>query len=73
MDLRQLEYVVKIAEENSITKAADRLYITQSGLNQQLLKLEADLGIQLFHRTKNDFRPTEAGMIYVTYAKKCCR
>lgn len=70
MDLRQLEYVVKIAEENSITKAADRLYITQSGLNQQLLKLEADLGIQLFHRTKNDFRPTEAGMIYVTYAKK---
>ena len=52
MDLKQLEYIVMIAEENSITKAAERLFITQSGLNQQLLKLEAELGIQLFHRSK---------------------
>ena len=70
MDLRQLEYIIKIADENSITKAAERLYITQSGLNQQLLKLEAELGIQLFHRSKNDFRLTEAGHIYVSYARK---
>ena len=40
MDLKQLEYIVKIADENSITRAAERLYISQSGLNQQLLKLE---------------------------------
>ncbi len=70
MDLKQLEYIVMIAEENSITKAAERLFITQSGLNQQLLKLEAELGIQLFHRSKNDFRLTEAGHIYVSYARK---
>ncbi len=70
MDLKQLEYIVMIAEENSITKAAERLFITQSGLNQQLLKLEAELGIQLFHRSKNDFRLTEAGQVYVSYAKK---
>ena len=49
MDLKQLEYIVKIADENSITRAAERLYISQSGLNQQLLKLENELGIQLFH------------------------
>ena len=70
MDLKQLEYIVMIAEENSITKAAERLFITQSGLNQQLLKLEAELGIQLFHRSKNDFRLTEAGHVYVSYARK---
>ena len=39
MDLRQLEYIVQIAEENNITRAAEKLYITQSALNQQLLKL----------------------------------
>ena len=50
MDLKQLEYIVKIAEENSITKAAEQLYITQSALNQQLLKLENELGTQLFHQ-----------------------
>ena len=43
MDLRQLEYIVQIAEENNITRAAEKLYITQSALNQQLLKLEKNL------------------------------
>ena len=73
MDLKQLEYIVMIAEENSITRAAERLFITQSGLNQQLLKLEAELGIQLFHRSKNDFRLTQAGQVYVSYARKILR
>lgn len=70
MDLKQLEYIVKIAEVNSITKAAEQLYITQSALNQQLLKLENELGTQLFHRSKNAFRLTEAGNVYVSYAKR---
>ncbi|MGW9019120.1 LysR family transcriptional regulator, partial [Priestia megaterium] len=43
MDLKQLEYMIKIAEENNITKAADKLFVTQSALNQQLLKLEREL------------------------------
>ena len=70
MDLKQLTYIVKIAEEGSITKASEKLFISQSGLNQQLLKLENELGQQLFHRGKNDFRLTEAGQIYVDYARK---
>lgn len=70
MDLKQLEYIIKIAEENSITRAAERLFISQSGLNQQLLKLEGELGLQLFHRGKNDLRLTEAGEVYVEYARK---
>ena len=52
MDLRQIQYIVAIAEENNITRAAEKLYITQSALNQQLLKLEKELGVQLFHRSR---------------------
>ena len=46
MDLKQLEYVVAIAEHGSISKAAESLYISQSGLNQQLIKLEKELNIR---------------------------
>lgn len=48
MDIKMLDYVVMIAKCESISKAAEKLYLTQSGLNQQLLKLERNLGIKLF-------------------------
>ncbi|MGN0371321.1 MAG: LysR family transcriptional regulator [Enterocloster sp.] len=70
MDFRQLEYILKIAEENNITRAAEKLFISQSALNQQLLKLEKELGCQLFHRSRTDWHLTEAGRIYVEGAKK---
>ncbi|MDO5338390.1 MAG: LysR family transcriptional regulator [Eubacteriales bacterium] len=70
MDLKQVEYILKIAEENNITKAAQKLYITQSALNQQLLKLEEELGIPLFYRSRTNWRPTEAGEIYLKAARE---
>ncbi|HJC46651.1 MAG TPA: LysR family transcriptional regulator [Candidatus Lachnoclostridium pullistercoris] len=70
MDLRQLEYIVKIAEENNITRAAEKLFITQSALNQQLLRLEKELGTPLFYRSRTNWRPTEAGMVYLENARK---
>lgn len=70
MDLRQIQYIVAIAEENNITRAAEKLYITQSALNQQLLKLEKELGVQLFHRSRTDWHPTEAGEIYLKAARE---
>ena len=48
MDLRQIEYIIAIEQEESISKAAEKLFITQSALNQQLLKLEKELGMPLF-------------------------
>lgn len=69
MDFTQLEYILKISEENNITKAAEKLFISQSALNQQLLKLEKELGTQLFHRSRSNWRPTEAGRIYISGAK----
>jgi len=73
MDLKQLEYMIKIAEENNITKAAEKLFITQSALNQQLLKLEKELGTQLFVRSRTNWHPTQAGEIYIENAKKMVR
>lgn len=73
MDTKQIEYILKIAEENNITKAADKLFITQSALNQQLLKLENELGTPLFHRSRSNWRPTEAGEIYIQNAREILR
>ena len=65
MDLKQIEYILKIAEEQNITHAAEKLFITQSALNQQLLKLEKELGTPLFYRSRTDWHPTPAGEIYL--------
>lgn len=70
MDLKQVEYIVKIADERSITRAAEKLFVTQSALNQQLLRLEKDLGTKLFYRKKVDFKPTNAGEVYLENARK---
>lgn len=69
MDFTQLQYMIKIAEENNITKAAEKLYMSQSALNQQLLKLEKELGTQLFRRSRTNWGLTEAGRIYIEGAK----
>lgn len=73
MDFRQLEYIIQIAETNNITKAAQNLFISQSALNQQLLKLENELGIQLFHRSRTNWHLSEAGEIYVKNARECLK
>lgn len=73
MDTKQIEYIIKIAEENNITRAAEKLFITQSALNQQLLKLEKELGTPLFHRSRTNWRLTEAGEIYLKNAREILR
>ena len=40
MNLKEIEYIVKIAEERNVTRAAEKLFITPSALNQQLLQLK---------------------------------
>ncbi|HIX25346.1 MAG TPA: LysR family transcriptional regulator [Candidatus Lachnoclostridium avicola] len=70
MDLRQIENIVAIEQEQSISKAAERLFLTQSALNQQLLRLEKELGIQLFERKKHAMIPTFAGKVYLATAHR---
>lgn len=68
MDLKQLEYILAIEEHGNISRAAEALFISQSALNQQLIHLEKDLGLQLFHRDKRVLHPTQAGQIYLKNA-----
>ncbi len=69
MDLHLIENILMISEEKSIARAAEKLFITQSALNQQLQKLESELGTSLFVRTRSDWQPTPAGEIYLQTAK----
>lgn len=70
MDLHQIEYIIAIEQEGSISKAAARLFLTQSALNQQLLRLEKELGTPLFERKKHGMIPTYAGRMYLTTARQ---
>lgn len=61
------EYFLTIAQEQSISRAAEKLYISQSSLSQHLAKLESGLEAKLFDRSTNPIRLTEAGRIYQEY------
>ena len=70
MDLHLLENIVCIADEKSITRAAEKRFVTQSALNQQLAKLEEELGAPLFTRARGNWQPTEAGKAYLAAARQ---
>jgi len=61
MNIRQLRYFVGVLKEQSITKAAARLYVAQPALGLQIRKLEEELDIDLFVRHSRGVTPTEAG------------
>lgn len=65
MDTRQIEYILTIAEEQSISKAAERLFISQSALSQQLAKLKEEGLPPLFFHNKGKMLLTDAGKIYI--------
>lgn len=70
MDTRQFEYVLAIAEEKYISKAAEKMCISQPTLSQFLSKLEGELGIPLFVRSRRGFAPTKAGELYIDGARR---
>lgn len=62
MEIRQLNYLLAIYEEGSLTRAARRLNVVQPALSQQILKLEQEIGQPLFTRTPKGMIPTNAGV-----------
>ena len=64
---RNPEYFLTIARERNISRAAEKLYLSQSSLSQYLAKLEEALEVKLFDRSKNPLQLTEAGLLYQRY------
>jgi DNA-binding transcriptional LysR family regulator len=70
MDIRQLRYLVALAEERHFTRAAAREHIAQPALSQQVRRLEDELGLALVERTTRQVRMTEAGELLVSRARR---
>jgi DNA-binding transcriptional LysR family regulator len=69
MELRELKYIIQLAESGSLTKAAANLFIAQSSLSSFLKKYERNLGYKLFVRTPKGLIPTSEGEVFLVYAK----
>ncbi|MFE3293093.1 LysR family transcriptional regulator [Rhodococcus sp. NPDC059234] len=69
MELRQLEYLVAVAEEANFTRAAERVHISQSGVSAQIRQLEHDLGAGLIDRSSRTATLTAAGEAAIGHAR----
>ena len=71
--MKELVYLVTLAEEESISRAAERLYMAQSSLSQFLHQFEAELGTKLFVRTSKGITPTYSGKCFIEHAGEILR
>lgn len=70
MDLKQLRYVVQIADSGSISRAAELLRVAQPSLSLQLKSVEEELGVRLLARHARGVTLTEDGKVFVEYARR---
>lgn len=73
MDIKYPSYILAIASRRNITKAAEDLFITQSTLSQYLSRLEREIGVPLFVRSRSELTPTPAGELYIDAAQRIVR
>lgn len=70
MELAQLEYFLKVVEEGSFSKAADRVFRTQPAVSIAIRRLEEEMGLLLLDRTQKTPALTEAGQVFHDYAQR---
>lgn len=70
MLLRHIHYFLAVAEHRGFTRAAEALHVSQPALSQQIRQLEETLDAQLFDRSGRAIRLTDAGEIYLNYARQ---
>ena len=73
MEIRQIEYVVGVVEEGGFTRAADALHVTQPALSEGIRRLEAELGLELFHRVGRRAVLSSAGEAFLEPARQVLR
>lgn len=70
MRIKQLEYLIKIAELGSLNEAAKQLYLSQPSLSNAVKELEQEMGIIIFQRSQKGMLLTNAGVEYLAYARQ---
>ncbi|MFY9765728.1 MAG: LysR family transcriptional regulator, partial [Mycobacterium sp.] len=65
MELRHLEYFVAVAAELNFSRAAERIHVVQSALSASVSRLEKELGVDLFDRSKRQITLTVAGEVFL--------
>ncbi|TNF57598.1 MAG: LysR family transcriptional regulator [Burkholderiales bacterium] len=70
MNLRFVEAFYWVATLKSVTRAADKLFLTQSAMSSRIAALEQELGVLLLDRRNKQFRLTTAGLRFLTYAQQ---
>ena len=68
MELNQLQYFIEVAKHHSFSKASNTIHVAQSSLSHQVIKLERELGTQLFKRNTRNVVLTDAGKEFYEYA-----
>ncbi|HEY0842205.1 hydrogen peroxide-inducible genes activator [Methylotenera sp.] len=70
MTLSELRFVVAVAKERNFRRAAEKCYVSQPALSLAIKKLEEDLGVQIFERSRTDINPTPIGEKIIEQAIK---
>ena len=73
MDVRQLRYFVNIVDYGSLGRAAEKLYVAQPSLSQQMARLEEELGVPLLLRSNHGVTPTAEGNALYRHARLVLR
>ncbi|OBA59849.1 hypothetical protein A5647_15240 [Mycobacterium sp. 1100029.7] len=70
MEFRQLEYFVAVAADLNFSRAAERIHVVQSALSASVARLEKELGVELFDRSKRQIVLTAPGEVFLQHARE---